>query len=43
MIGGEVMRDGSRMLELVELGLIEPDRKRLDRPRRDLRHQPDDR
>jgi hypothetical protein len=42
MIGAEMSRDRPRVFELVEIRIIEPDRKRLDRPRRRLRHHADD-
>jgi hypothetical protein len=38
----EVLRDGPRMFQLVELRLVEADRERLDGPAGGLRHQPDD-
>ena len=41
VIGPEPIGDGPRMLQLVERGLVEADRKCLDLRRR-LRHQADD-
>ena len=42
MIGGEVLREPPRSIELVERRFVEADREGLDRPRRCPRHQPDD-
>ena len=42
MIGAEMLCHAPRMRELVERGLVEPDRKRLHASARRLRHQADD-
>ena len=42
MISAKVLSDQPRMLELAIIFLREPDRKRLDRPRRQFRHESQD-